>query len=39
MNRSVRTDEIPSPVFEPGTAPEPVVLTEIEPGHYVAEAT
>ena len=39
MNRSVRTDEIPSPVFEPGTAPEPVVLTEIEPGHFVAQAT
>ena len=35
-DRSVRTDEIPSPVFEPGTAPEPVVLTEIEPGHLVA---
>ncbi len=38
-DRSVRTDEIPSPVFEPGTAPESVVLTEIEPGHFVAQAT
>ena len=38
-DRSVQTDEVPSPVFEAGTAPEPVTLTEIEPGHYVAEAT
>ena len=36
-DRSVRTDEIPSPVFEPGTAPKPVVLTEVEPGHFVAQ--
>ncbi len=38
-DRSVQTDEVPSPVFEAGTAPEPVTLLEVEPGHYVAEAT
>ena len=38
-DRPVLTDEVPSPVFEAGTAPEPVALLEVEPGHYVAEAT
>lgn len=36
-DRSVRTDEIPSPVFGPGSAPEPVVLAEVSPGHFVAQ--
>ncbi len=35
-DRTVRTDEIPSPVYEPGTAPMPAVLREVEPGHFVA---
>ena len=35
-DRSVQTDEVPSPVFEAGTAPEPVTLRETEPGHFVA---
>ncbi|MYI29177.1 MAG: ABC transporter ATP-binding protein [Acidimicrobiales bacterium] len=38
-DRSVQTDEVPSPVFEAGTAPEPVTLVEVEPGHLVAQAT
>ncbi|WP_419554052.1 ABC transporter ATP-binding protein [Candidatus Poriferisodalis sp.] len=38
-DRPVLTDEVPSPVFEAGTAPEPVELVEIEPDHYVAQAT
>ncbi|MCY4518424.1 MAG: ATP-binding cassette domain-containing protein [Acidimicrobiaceae bacterium] len=36
-DRSVQTDEVPSPVFEAGTEPEPVTLLEVEPGHYVAQ--
>ncbi|MDE0136941.1 MAG: ATP-binding cassette domain-containing protein [Acidimicrobiaceae bacterium] len=36
-DRSIRTDEIPSPVFAPGTAPEPAILREAEPGHFVAD--
>ena len=38
-DRSVQTDEVPSPVFEAGTAPDPVTLVEVEPGHLVAQAT
>lgn len=38
-DRSVQTDEVPSPVFEAGTAPETVTLVEVEPGHLVAQAT
>ncbi len=36
-DRSVQTDEIPSPVFGPGSAPEPVQLAEVSPGHFVAQ--
>ncbi len=36
-DRPIRTDEIPSPVFAPGTAPEPAILREVEPGHFVAD--
>ena len=35
-DRSIRTDEIPSPVYAPGTAPAPATLREAEPGHFVA---
>ena len=35
-DRSVSTDEVPSPLYGPGTAPEPAVLYEVAPGHFVA---
>ena len=35
-DRAVRTDEVPSPVFAPGTAPVPAVLREVAPGHWCA---
>lgn len=35
--RDLVTDEIPSPIWGPGQAPEVVRLTEIEPGHWVGE--
>ena len=34
--RDLIVGEIPSPVWAPGTAPERAVLTEVEPGHFVA---
>ena len=33
----LQTDEIPSPLYGPGQAPEPVVLNEVDPGHFVAQ--
>ncbi len=36
-DRSVRTDEIPSPVFERGSSPELVELVEVSTGHFVAQ--
>ena len=35
--RPLLTGEIPSPVWGPGEAPERVTLTEVEPGHFVAD--
>jgi len=35
-DRPLLTDEIPSPVWAPGTAPERVEMVEVEPGHLVA---
>lgn len=35
-DRPLITGEIPSPVWEPGTAPERVELVEVAPGHMVA---
>jgi len=34
--RPLLTDEIPSPVWAPGTAPERVEMVEVSPGHLVA---
>ena len=36
-DRPLLTDEIPSPVWPAGTAPERVVMREVAPGHMVAE--
>ena len=36
-DRPLLTDEIPSPVWEAGTAPTRVELREVEPGHLVAD--
>ncbi len=36
-DRPLLTDEIPSPVWAAGTAPERVTLREVAPGHLVAE--
>jgi len=36
-DRPMLTDEIPSPVWEAGTAPTRVELREVEPGHLVAD--
>ena len=36
-DRPLLTDEIPSPVWEVGTAPTRVELREVEPGHLVAD--
>lgn len=35
-DRPLLTDEIPSPVWAEGTAPELVELREVAPGHLVA---
>ena len=35
-NRPVLNDEVPSPVFEEGTAPERVELVPVGPGHFAA---
>jgi len=34
--RPLISGEIPSPVWAPGTGPEPVTLVEVNPGHFVA---
>ncbi len=36
-DRSVRTDEIPSPIFESGSSPELVEFIEVSAGHFVAQ--
>ena len=36
-DRPLLTDEIPSPVWAAGTAPERVTMREVAPGHLVAE--
>jgi len=36
VERPLLTDEIPSPLWGPGTAPNHVELVEIEPGHFAA---
>jgi len=36
-DRPLITGEIPSPVWSPGTAPEPVKLVEVSPGHFAAQ--
>lgn len=35
-DRPLLTDEIPSPVWAPGTAPDHVTMREVAPGHQVA---
>ncbi len=36
-HRPLLTGEIPSPVWGPGESPERVTLSEVAPGHYVAD--
>lgn len=36
-DRVVRGGEVPSPVYPAGTSPQPAILREVAPGHFVAD--